>query len=318
MFLDDVNKGIHDPATGAANVRRLGADSSVMGMIGPLYDSVAQSELPVANQAGLAMISPSNTDVCLTQEPADGHCQGLAGGLRPHHTNNYFRVIPTELSQGAAAADLAYHALSKRHAYVVADSTWLGQVLANEFRAQFAHDGGSLVDQLTADVIYDPGDNVVPTAALRRQLTLTAPQLPLVGTNALATDEFAKAAGPAVRNSYYTMLGPYPPATASAAAFRRAYRQRYGAEPATSALAAFDATGVLLAAIGRAIDDAGGKLPNRQQVLQELTSTNGYAGAMGRFGFDGQGDTTLKWVSCFQWLAPTDRSGRFAAQFAVS
>jgi len=71
---DDVIKGIHDPAQGAKNIRLLAADDRVVGLVGPLYDSLARSELPAANGAGLAMISPANTDECLTQEPPDGHC----------------------------------------------------------------------------------------------------------------------------------------------------------------------------------------------------------------------------------------------------
>ena len=46
---DDVSQGIHDPAKGAKNVQLLAADNRVLGMVGPLYDSVAKSEVPVAN-----------------------------------------------------------------------------------------------------------------------------------------------------------------------------------------------------------------------------------------------------------------------------
>src|SRR5262249_53771430 len=97
---DDVNKGIHDPARGAANVQAMGADSGIVGIIGPLYDSVAKSEVPVANGARLALISPANTDECLTQEPPDGRCHGLAARLRPHGSNTYFRVVTTDVVEG--------------------------------------------------------------------------------------------------------------------------------------------------------------------------------------------------------------------------
>jgi len=45
---DDVSQGIHDPAKGAKNVQLLVEDARVLAMVGPLYDSLAKSELPVA------------------------------------------------------------------------------------------------------------------------------------------------------------------------------------------------------------------------------------------------------------------------------
>jgi len=98
---DDVSQGIHDAAKGAQNVQRLAADARVIGMVGPLYESLAKSELPVANAAQLAMVSPAVTDECLTQEPADGHCGGLTVRLRPGGGNSFFRVVSTQLDEGA-------------------------------------------------------------------------------------------------------------------------------------------------------------------------------------------------------------------------
>jgi branched-chain amino acid transport system substrate-binding protein len=316
-LLDDVVKGIHDPTMGRSNVRLLAGDPAVVGMVGPLYDSVAKAEIPVANAAGLAIVSPANTDACLTQEPADGQCQGLARSLRPHDTNTYFRVVTTQLSEGAAAADLAYRSLAKRRAFVVKDASPQAPALATAFSARFIRDGGRFVEQVSADVIYFAGSDLTVGAGLRKQMAGTSPQIPLIGSDALATDQFAKAAGAGARGSYYTLVGPDPASTRSAAAFVRQYRKRFGREPNTASLAAFDATGVLIDAIARAIDDTGGNQPNRAEVLSELAKTSAYAGAMGSFGFDALGDTTLRWVAAYQWLAPTDPAGRFMAEFTV-
>jgi branched-chain amino acid transport system substrate-binding protein len=286
-------------------------------MVGPLYDSVAKAEIPVANAAELALVSPANTDACLTQEPADGQCRGLAHSLRPRDTNTYFRVVTTRLSEGAAAADLAYRSLAKRRAFVRKDASPLAQALATAFSARFIRDGGRIVEQVSADVIYFAGSDLTVGSGLRKEMTGTSPQIPLIGADPLASDQFAKAAGAAARGSYYTLVGPDPASTRSAASFVRQYRQRFGREPTMASLAAFDATGVLIDAIARAIDDAGGNRPSRAQVLSELAKTSAYAGAMGSFGFDALGDTTLRWVAAYQWLAPTDPAGRFAAEFTV-
>ncbi|HEX3629025.1 MAG TPA: ABC transporter substrate-binding protein, partial [Candidatus Dormibacteraeota bacterium] len=257
------------------------------------------------------------TDPCLSIEPPDGHCQGLAAHLRPHARNSFFRVVTSELSEPAAAADLIYRSLGKRRAAVVHGASALSQGLATAFALRFTRDGGKIVDQLTADVLYDTETDVAAAAKQRQQLVTTTPGAILAGTDALASDQFAKAAGSAARGCYYTLVGPYPQQTKSAAGFVRQYRQRFGRDASSTSLAAFDATGVLIAAIAGAIDDAGGGLPSRAQVLDALARTSAYSGAMGTFGFDARGDVTLKWVSAYQWLAPTDPVGRFAAEVAA-
>src|SRR2546422_7933186 len=143
---DDVSQGIHDAAKGAQNVQRLAADGRMIGMVGPLYDSLAKSELPVANPAQLAMVSPAVTDECLTQEPADGHCGGLAARLRPGGGNTFFRVVTTQLDEGAAGADLAFRTLGKRQAFVLSDQSPFGQAVARAFADRFARDGGTVVE----------------------------------------------------------------------------------------------------------------------------------------------------------------------------
>ena len=132
--MDDAVNGAHDPGQGAKNVQQFVADSAVLGMVGPFNSSVARAEMPIANTAGLAMISPANTNECLTQEPPDGHCAGQAAKLRPKGGNNYFRVCTTDLIQGPAAADYAYNKLGKKKVYVLTDKTTYGQGIATLFK----------------------------------------------------------------------------------------------------------------------------------------------------------------------------------------
>jgi branched-chain amino acid transport system substrate-binding protein len=336
---DDVSHGVHDPAKGAKNVELLAGDPRVVGMVGPLYDSLARSEIPVANAVHLAMVSPAVTNECLTQEPADGHCQGLRARLRPAGANNFFRVVTTQLVEGTAAADLAVKILGKRRAFVVNDQTSFGEGIANAFVAQFTQDGGTVLDpsdlgafepsqppdfgaraqraaQLGADIVYFAGDEIAAAAALRREMAARMPQVPLVGSDRLASSQFAKSAGATARGSYYTVVGASPTGLGLRAAqgFARDYQTAYGQAVGAYSVPAFDATNLLIAAIRRAIDDAGGQLPTREQVLREVGSTQDYAGVMGVMSFDRAGDTSLKLVAAYQWLAPTDAAGRFVAQ----
>src|ERR1700737_4095759 len=173
IVYDDVTKGVHDPAQGAKNVELLTGDPAVAGLIGPLYDSLAKSELPVANAAHLAMISPAVTDECLTQEPADGHCKGQAGRLRPRGPNNFFRVVTTQLVEGAAGADLAFKTLGKRRAFVINDQTPFGHGIATAFVDRFVEDGGTIVDPSDLGG-YDPNQSPTFGTRVRRAVELAA------------------------------------------------------------------------------------------------------------------------------------------------
>jgi branched-chain amino acid transport system substrate-binding protein len=334
---DDVRQGIHDPAKGAQNVQLIAGDARVLAMVGPLYDSLAKSELPVANPVRLAMVSPGTTNECLTQEPPDGHCQGLSARLRAQGPNNFFRVVTTQLVEGAGGADLAFKALGKRRAFVINDQTTFGLGIATAFVARFVRDGGTIVDpsdlgafdpnqptafgsrvqralELGADVVYFAGAGIAAAASLRREMAARMPQVPLVGSDRLASSQFAKSAGAAARGSYYTVVGPYPAVLRGAQGFIRDYQKLYGHEVGAFSLQAYDATRLLIAAIARAIDDAGGQLPTRDQVLKEVSLTRDYRAAMGTMSFDARGDTSLRLVTAYQWMGANDPAGQFVVQ----
>src|SRR5436309_53829 len=93
---------------GRGNVRRMIADPSVLGMVGPFSSFVGRIEIPEANRAHLAMISMTTTSSCLTL--AIRVCQPTAAELRPTGTNNFFRLPAPDPAQGKAMA--AYAATS--------------------------------------------------------------------------------------------------------------------------------------------------------------------------------------------------------------
>ncbi|HXO58791.1 MAG TPA: hypothetical protein VN834_03235, partial [Candidatus Acidoferrum sp.] len=110
---------------------------------------------------------------------------------------------------------------------------------------------------------------------------------------------------------------PHPASIRQAQGFVRDYQKAYGQTVGTYSLPAFDATNLLIAAIGRSIDDAGGQRPTRAQVLLEVSRTADYSGAMGLTSFDSRGDTNLMMVSAYQWMADTEAAGTFVAQITL-
>ena len=340
LALDDAVNGVHDPAQGAKNVQQFVADATVLGMVGPFNSSVARAEMPIANSAGLAMISPANTNECLTQEPSDGHCAGQAAKLRPTGKNNYFRVCTTDLIQGPAGADFAYKKLGKTKAYVMNDQQTYGLGIAQNFAKQFQADGGTILDSnlggfdpgsatisdfkakmnqaksLGADVVYYGGTTATKGGLVRKAM-LGILDVPFVAGDGISGDQFLKDAAPNAANSYFTVAGPYPQKLSTATQFLVDYKTAYGEDAGAYSAQAYDAGAVLLAAIGRAIDDAGGKLPTRDQVTAEVAKTQNYHGVIGTTSFDANGDTSLKIITIYKWNPDTGKAD-YADQVTVS
>jgi branched-chain amino acid transport system substrate-binding protein len=337
---DDAVKGVHDPKTGAQNVAALIADAHVMGIIGPLDASVARAVIPLANKAGLAMISPSASNRCLTKDPllpaplnptrAAIGCAAaglpLPSDLRPANTNNFFRLATTDDLQGAAAADFAYTNLHLLRVGVLSDHETYGQALAASFRARFTKLGGLVViyQDFTpsasldlseimkkakadgAQGIYFGGVTANNGCSIRAQMaTVFAPgaATPYLGGDGIAEDPACvRAAGSNAAGIYATVPVIEPDQVATAQAPISAFKAEYRNAWSYNAytMLAYDATAVLYDALDRAIKAAGGKLPARQDVIAQLAATKAFAGVTGPFGFDADGDTTQRVVSVFE------------------
>ena len=81
----------------------------MVGVIGTFNSGCAQIIIPVLNQApggGMAMLSPANTLVCLT-EGGPGCADDEPDKYYPAGTRNYARVVANDAYQGAAVAEFA-------------------------------------------------------------------------------------------------------------------------------------------------------------------------------------------------------------------
>ena len=127
--------GLWSKAQCQANARAYAADPSVLGVVGTYNSGCAEAIVPILSQApggGLAMVSPGNTLICLTQS-SPGCPKGQPGSLYPQR-RTYARVVPNDAYQGAGLASFAKQRKIER-AYVLyagGDPTSLGQ--ARTFR----------------------------------------------------------------------------------------------------------------------------------------------------------------------------------------
>src|SRR2546430_17424682 len=55
---DDSVNGVHDPPKGAQNFAHIVGNSQILGVVRPLHSNVARAAIPLAERAGLVMISP--------------------------------------------------------------------------------------------------------------------------------------------------------------------------------------------------------------------------------------------------------------------
>ena len=137
---DDALNGAHDPQTGAKNMQTIVADAAVVAVIGPLNSSVALTEIPISNAAGLFQCSPANTNPDLTNPPK---------ALDVRKTNptkiNYVRVVTTDDFQGPAAAQYIIQKLGKKNVYIIDDTETFGKNIADNFQKYLTANGGTVV-----------------------------------------------------------------------------------------------------------------------------------------------------------------------------
>jgi branched-chain amino acid transport system substrate-binding protein len=87
---------------GQAAAQRIAADATILGIIGTSCSSEAVAALPIIAEAGMLMISPSNTSPRLTNPDAETN-----GVWQP----GYYRTAHNDLFQGAIAAIYAVEEL---------------------------------------------------------------------------------------------------------------------------------------------------------------------------------------------------------------
>ena len=344
---DDAGKTGRDPSQGDANLQAFIANPQVLAMIGPFDSNIARAQIPVANRAHLAMVSPTTSSRCLTKEPflpaglnpsrtaIACKAAGLPspGDLRPTKVNNYFRLSTTDDLQGAAAADYASKGLHLHRFALVSDNEAYGQGLADSFAARFTQLGGTVVASQEVDPakpldltrfleqaknsgaqgLYYGGTSATGGCVVRAQMAGifgAGEATPFFGGDGIALDPTCvRDAGGNAAGIYATVPTSDAEQIASARPVIRAFKAQFGRTrdfgPFT--MAAYDATGAVYDALDRAIKGARGNRPFRDEVVTALAATTKFPGVTGTFGFDAEGDTTLRMVSIYMPIASSPR-----------
>ncbi|MFF4576314.1 branched-chain amino acid ABC transporter substrate-binding protein [Streptomyces sp. NPDC001410] len=314
------------PSSGQQNATKLVGDKSVLGVVGPLNSSVAQSMQKVFDAAQVSEVSV-NTNPALTQ----GDKWDTGEKVRPFKT--YFRTATTDAIQGPYAAEYLYNTAKKKKVFVVDDKKTYGAGLAATFSAHFKKLGGTVVgnDHVNpdakdfsavatkiknsgADVVYYGGE--YPAAGpLSAQVKKAGAAIPLIGGDAIYSDEYLKLTGPRGDGDLATSVGApvedLPSAKKFIADYKAAgYKEAYGAYGGFS----YDSAWAIIQAVKAVAKD--GKLPSdaRAKVTEALQKVS-FEGVMGKVSFDEYGDATNKQLTVYKvkgsaWKAET--TGTFA------
>jgi branched-chain amino acid transport system substrate-binding protein len=316
--LDDATAqaGQWDAAKCAENAQSAAQDEEIIGWIGPFNSGCAAVEIPILNEARLAMISPANTYTGLTKPTPD---ETEPEKYYPTGQRNYARVIVTDVQQGQAGAFfLADQGVET--VYILDDRETYGVGVADEFQTA-AEDLGievigregidgsapnyrSLMNKIAAadpDAIYFGGiieNNAAQLVKDKVGAGMSNEEVLFIGPDGIFVDELITQGGDAVEG-IYTSFGGIPPEELGPAGpeFIDKYEQNFDDAVQPYTAYAYEAANVMLDAIERASEEAGGEVPERQAVVEQVFATQDYEGVLGTWSFDEDGDTSLTELS---------------------
>ncbi|MHA6759191.1 branched-chain amino acid ABC transporter substrate-binding protein [Streptacidiphilus sp. PAMC 29251] len=310
------------PSSGQQNAAKLVADASVVGVVGPLNSSVAQSMQKVFDNANLVEVSPANTNPTLTQGP------DWAKGTKTRPFKSYFRTATTDAIQGPFAAQYAYSTLAKKKVFLVDDQLTYGVGLVGTFETEFKTLGGAVAgqDHVTdgtkdfsalvskikasgADLVYYGGQ--YPEAGpLSGQLKAAGVNIPLIGGDGIFDPAYITAANGKADGDYATSVGAPVETLDSAKTFVANYdKGGYSAPYAAYGGYSYDSAWAIIEAVKSVAAANSGKLPaNPRQAIETAMASVNFQGVTGTVSFDQYGDATNKQLTVYvvkggKWVA---------------
>jgi len=297
------------PDVGKNAATKLSSDPLVVGVVGTLNSSVAQSVTPVLQPAHIVQISPANTNPTLTQG------KDAANAARPY--DNYFRTCTTDAVQGPTAATYLLSTGVKSVA-TIHDKKSYGQGLVEAFSKAFTAGGGTIVAAQTINpddkdfssvitnvkgakpaVVYYGGE--YPQAGpLSKQMKAAGLNVPLMGGDGIYDPSYVDLAGSTANGDLATSVGAPVESLASAKAFvaaytAAAYKDPMGAYGAQS----YDAANAIINALKTSLAKAADAKSARADTVTAVGSVS-FDGATGKISFDKYGDAVSKVITVYK------------------
>ncbi len=305
--------GKWDPGQTAANARKVATDPKAVYYMGEFNSGASQVSIPILNQAGIPQVSPANTYIGLTRS-LPGSAPGEPQKFYPTGTRTYLRMVPIDSIQAASdliamkqAGCTKVAVANDKEAYGAGLATLLGlekgfygvNVVSNtgiDPTAPNFRSYASTVKGEGADCFFFAGIVSNGAVQITKDVNTAIPTAKIFGGDGVCTDSYTSATKGGVPASLYPLiqctvavqnLESYP----GGKDFLAAYQAKYGtANPDPYAIYGYEAMKLGLDTIA----SLGAQGNSKSAVLQALFKIKARNSVLGTYGFDKNGDTTLK------------------------
>lgn len=313
----------HDPDKEHANALSCVGKNDTYGMDGTLNSSMAKISEPILNAAGMAMISPANSGVILT-DPKQRSTQEPATASGKVKSVTYFRTVTTDALQGPADAVFLAKSLKAKKVFLVDDGGEYGAGLALSFKnyatshnlafkivgqariettdsAHISSSSDAIADQIISagpDVVFCGCDGQYGFA-LPKTLRAKGFNKPFMAGDAIDNSGWITATGAGNVNNYCTDFGPNK--VVASKAFRDAYRKMFHIANQGYDATSYDAASIILNGIYQAKKAGkfkGNLFQRRTSILPYILHVK-WKGSIGTTTFDKNGDTSNRIISVY-------------------
>jgi len=315
--------GKWDPGQTAADARKVASDPKAVYYVGEFNSGASEVSIPILNQAGIPQVSPANTYVGLTTS-LPGSAPGEPSKYYPTGTRTYLRIVPIDSIQAAAdlmamkqAGCTKVAVANDKEAYGAGLATLLGlekgfygvSIVSNtgiDPTAPNFRSFAATVKSEGADCFFFAGIVSNGAVQITKDVHAALPTAKVFGGDGVCTDSYTSAAKGGVPASLYPLtectvatqnLDAYP----GGKDFLAAYKAKYGvANPDPYAIYGFEVMKLGLDTIAR----LGAQGNSKSAVLKALFATTARSSVLGTYGFNKNGDTTLKSYGLYK-VGPT-------------
>jgi len=305
--------GKWDPGQTAGNARKVASDPKAVIYLGEFNSGASEVSIPILNEAGIPQVSPGNTYVGLTTS-LPGSAPGEPQKYYPSGKRTYLRIVPIDSSQ-AAAGLMAMKAAGCTKVAVANDKEAYGGGLATLLGLEKGFYGVTIVSNTGidktapnfrsyastikgqgADCFYFAGITANGAVQIAKDVHSAIPTAKVFGGDGVCSDTFTNATKGGIPASLYPLtecttaasnLSAYP----GGRAFLTAYQAKYSvSNPDPYAIYGYAAMQLAL----NTIKNLGAQGNSKSAVLAALFADKSVQSVLGTYGFDSNGDTTLK------------------------
>jgi len=305
--------GKWDPGQTAADARQVASDPKAVYYMGEFNSGASEVSIPILNAAGIPQVSPANTYVGLTTS-LPGSAPGEPQKYYPTGKRTYLRIVPIDSIQAAAdlmamkqAGCTKVAVANDKEAYGGGLATLLGlekgfygiTIVSNtgiDKTAPNFRSYASTIKGQGADCFYFAGITANGAVQITKDVHSAIPTAKIFGGDGVCTDSYTSATKGGVPAALYPLL-ECTVATQNLAAypggqqFLSAYKAKYGgAEPDPYAIYGYEVMKLGL----DTVKSLGASGDSKADVLKALFAIKARSSVLGTYGFDKNGDTTLK------------------------